>query len=143
MFVGRILKSISILFFAGIATFAITGCGSHAPQSSQRELQADVFYLNRMALPENAEVTLFLQDVSRADAPAITLAEQTIRTNGQQVPIRFTLSYNPQDVDPRHTYTLRAQIFVDGQMRFTTTEHIPVKLDGTDIQPVQVKVSPV
>jgi len=80
-----------------------------------------VNYRARIALPANAEITVQLQDVSLADAPAITLSEQTIVTKGEQVPISFRLAYNPLDIKPGHTYSVRARINIDGQLCWINT----------------------
>lgn len=54
-----------------------------------------VTYRPRIALPPNAVVEVSLVDVSRADAPAITLAGQSIVTGGRQVPIPSSWSTTP------------------------------------------------
>lgn len=38
-----------------------------------------------------------------------------------QVPIPFALSYDPAQIDERHTYALRARILVDGKVWFMNT----------------------
>lgn len=48
-----------------------------APKAS---LDGEVFYLQRIALPPTATLSVSLQDVSLADAPAVTLAEQKARS---------------------------------------------------------------
>jgi len=93
---------------------------------SAAEVTGTVTYLPRIALPPSAIVEVSLQDVSRADAPAITLASQTIELNGQQVPVDFSLSYNPNAIEPGHTYAVRASIRVGEELWFTSTRSYPV-----------------
>jgi uncharacterized lipoprotein YbaY len=101
-----------------------------------------VTYLPRIALPANAVVDVSLVDVSRADAPAITLASQSIITGGRQVPIPFELVYNPEQIDPRFTYAVQARILIDGQLRFISTTQFAVITQGNPSQ-VEVRVEPV
>jgi putative lipoprotein len=85
-----------------------------------------VRYLSRIALPPDAEVRVTLEDVSRADAPATVIAEQTIPTRGRQVPIPFELQYDPAKIDPSHRYAVRAQIRAGDELKFTSTTANPV-----------------
>jgi uncharacterized lipoprotein YbaY len=86
-------------------------------------------YRERIALPPDATATVVLADVSRADAPAITLAEQTISPAGQ-VPISFRLEYDPAAIDPRNRYVVRGTITAGGQLLFTTAQAYPVITQG-------------
>ena len=54
-----------------------------------------------------------------ADAPAPLIARQTIPNPGQ-VPIRFKVEYNRDDISPRNTYSVQADIVNrDGRLAFT------------------------
>jgi len=95
-----------------------------------------VAYRERMAMPENALLTIQLQDVSVADSPAKVIAEQRFMFAGHQVPLPFEVHYDPAKIDPKHSYALSARITVDGQLMFlnTTTYRVitqsnPVKAD--------------
>ncbi len=66
-------------------------------------LTGTVTYRARVALPAGAVIEVRLLDVSRADptslragAPADTLARAEIVTRGEQVPVAFSLSYDPE-----------------------------------------------
>ncbi|RKZ17552.1 hypothetical protein DRQ53_03255 [bacterium] len=85
-----------------------------------------VTYRTRQALPENAELTVQLLDVSLADVAAVLLAEQVSLTGDQQVPLTFSLPFNPAEIDPRHSYSLRANITIDGRLEMTTATSYPV-----------------
>jgi putative lipoprotein len=63
-----------------------------------------------------------LLDVSRADARAVTIAEQIIRTTGQQVPIEFELRYDPRRIEERNRYSIQARILQDNQPRFISAQ---------------------
>jgi putative lipoprotein len=79
-----------------------------------------VAYREKMALPPGAIVEIKLQDVSKQDAPAVVIGEQTITTTGNQVPFPFEIKYDPAAIDPRFTYAVMASITVDGELWFTT-----------------------
>jgi putative lipoprotein len=90
-----------------------------------------VTYLQRIALPNNARVTVQIQDVSKADAPATILGEQVIPTNGKQVPFAFEVSYDPSKIVPAGRYNLYARITDgDGKLRFITDTATPVINNG-------------
>jgi uncharacterized lipoprotein YbaY len=89
-----------------------------------------VAYLPRIALPPQAVVEVKLLNVSRADAPAITIAEQIISTNGRQVPIPFSLSYDPEAIDPQHRYAVQARILINDRLRWINTTQYPVITQG-------------
>ena len=111
-------------------------------QTDLATVTGTVTYRLRMALPPNAVVEVQLVDVSRADAPAITLASQGIITGGRQVPIPFELVYNPDQIDPRMTYAVQARITVDGELQFINTRRFSVISQGHPNQ-VDVVVEPV
>lgn len=121
-----------------LAAGLLSACASQAPTAS---VTGEVFYLQRMALPPQAVLSVTLQDVSLADAPAIELARQQGTVSGQ-VPLPFRLDYNPQQVDPRHRYSVSARIEQEGRLLFISTQHYSVKLDGSD-QPLRIKLDPI
>ena len=78
-----------------------------------------VNYRERLALTSAASLVVELRDVSYADAEAPLIARQTISDPGQ-VPIRYKVEYNRQDIDPRNTYAISARIIEsDGRLAFT------------------------
>ncbi len=78
-----------------------------------------------------------VEDTSRADAASVMLAETRIETDGQQIPIAFTLTYDPAQIEPWARYTVRAQIFYGDQLRWTSTSIYPVI---TQNQPTEVNI---
>jgi putative lipoprotein len=116
----------------------LAACSS-TPPTPTASLAGEVFYLQRIALPPSATLSVSLQDVSLADAPAVTLARQSGPVNGQ-VPLPFHLTYDPSQVKPGHRYAVSARIELDGKLMFINTEQHAVQLDGHDPQPVRIKV---
>ncbi|AZC22858.1 MULTISPECIES: YbaY family lipoprotein [Pseudomonas] len=125
-----------------LAAAALLGACQSTSPAAKASLDGEVFYLQRIALPPAATLSVTLQDVSLADAPARVLAEQRGPVKGQ-VPLPFHLDYDPAQVKPGHTYSISARIEVDGQLIFITTEHNGVKLDGSDAQPLKLRVDAV
>ncbi|MFK8397017.1 YbaY family lipoprotein [Pseudomonas sp. BGr12] len=130
-------KTLPLLLMTGLlAACSATSSGDKA------SLDGEVFYLQRIALPPTAQVTVSLQDISLADAPAVDLAQQQLEP-GRQVPLAFHLDYDRNQVKPGHTYAVNARIEDGGRLLFITTERHSVKLDGSDSQPLRVRVDPV
>ena len=87
-------------------------------------------YLQRIAMPPDAVLTVRIEDVSRMDIVAPVIAESTEAFGGRQVPIAFELKVPGSAVDPQSSYALRASISVGGELRFTTTARYPVLTRG-------------
>lgn len=102
-----------------------------------------ISYLPRIALDPDAVIDVLLQDVSMADEAAKTIASQSIDANGQQVPIAFTLPYDPAVIRAQNRYVLAVRISVDGQLRFVNTTAIPVLTNGARSTNLEVLVDPV
>ncbi|MEB3735706.1 YbaY family lipoprotein [Halopseudomonas pachastrellae] len=75
-----------------------------------RLVTGSIGYRERIALPPGSVAQVKLSDVSRADAPAAVLAEQTITLIGTQVPVPFELDVEPRMFDARMRYSVSAQI---------------------------------
>lgn len=131
------MKKLSLILLGSL----LAACSS-TPEPSKASLDGEVFYLQRIALPPAATLSVSLQDVSLMDAPAVTLASQNGPVKGN-VPLPFHLSYDPTQVKPGHRYAISARIELNGKLLFINTEHHGVKLDGTDSQPVRIKVDAV
>lgn len=125
-----------------LAVSTLLGACQTLHPAAKADLAGEVFYLQRIALPPAATLSVSLQDVSLADAPAVVLAEQKGPVKGQ-VPLPFHLSYDPAQVKPGHRYSVSARIEVDGQLIFISTEHHAVNLDGQDPQPLKIRVDAV
>ena len=98
-------------------------------------IEGQVFYRERMLLPPGAQVEVELQDISRADAMATVLAS-VLLTPDSGPPYPFVIEYDPDRIDSRMSYGLRATITVGDRLMFTTTEHI----DPFGQQPLEVLV---
>ncbi|SMO87429.1 META domain-containing protein [Paracoccus laeviglucosivorans] len=127
---------LAALTLAALSALPLTAMA--APQT----ISGTVTYRERMALPAGTETEVRLLDVSLADAPARTIAVQTI-TGAVASPIAYRLEYDDTGIVPRHSYALRAEITLDDALLFTTTTHIPAFGGATDIPVERVTPSPV
>ncbi|MBB5770541.1 putative lipoprotein [Brevundimonas vesicularis] len=66
-------------------------------------------YRERIMLSPGHVLTVRVEDVSLADAPAKVLAETSEPLTGAP-PYRVTLGFSTSQIDPRHTYAARAEI---------------------------------
>ena len=76
-----------------------------------------VTYRERIALTPNAVVEVKLIDISRADAPAVTIGEHILENPGQ-VPISFEIEYDPSAIDQRFVYAVQVRIMEGDQLAF-------------------------
>ena len=137
------MKRETVLGVAICAMILSVGCNKKTavtPTPLKSAITGNVMYLERIALPPNAVVQVQLQDVSRADAPAIVLGDQTI-TASHQVPIPFRIEYDPKQIEENHTYSISARITIDGQLRWTNTTAVRVLTQGNPKDNVSVRVS--
>jgi uncharacterized lipoprotein YbaY len=86
-------------------------------------------YRERMALPPGAVLEATLEDVSRADAKAETIAQTRVTSPGNP-PIAFTITYDPAKIVADRRYVVRAKILVNEKLLFTTDTAAPVITGG-------------
>lgn len=133
----KIISAFSFCLTAAI----LTGCGGSSPDEAT--VTGTVTYLQRIALPADAEVTVSIEDVSLADAPAEVLGSQVIETKGSQVPIAFAVPYDPDKIEANHTYSLRGRIEDgNGRLLFTSDTSVPVITRENPTQDVEIIVVP-
>lgn len=97
-----------------------------------------VIYRERMALPGNALITVQVQDTTLADAPAVTIGEVSFESGGKQVPIPFSVGYDPAAIDESRIYTIRATITLDGKLSWTTDTLVRVINNGNPTEGIEL-----
>lgn len=120
-----------VLFRIGesLVLFAALIAGWSAPAWAQQSLEGSATYRERIALPPDALFEVSLQDVSRADAPARVISRVRIESPGQ-VPLRFTIPFDPARIEAGRRYTVSARISHRGKLMFITDTSHPVLQDG-------------
>ena len=111
-------RTTSVLLIAVISIIA-AGCGVVGSRiGSSSSVSGTVTYRERIALTPDATLIVQIRDTSYADASAELIAEQVISDPGQ-VPIKFKVPYDPDDVDSGNTYSVSARIEEsDGRLAF-------------------------
>ena len=147
----------ALLYAAGISIVLIASvaCGSEHDSSTatvevpsgrnpNASVSGTVTYRERLALSPGARLVVELRDVSYADAPSTLIARQTITDPGQ-VPIKFKVEYNRDDIDSRNTYSIKADIIEsDGRLAFTndTAYEVITRGNPNKVDMVLVLVQP-
>lgn len=149
----RFHKAAVVPLFLLAAAPVLSACQTQAPAPSL-EAEAALLtvtgtatYRERMAAPPGSVLRVELADTSRADAPAIVLADWSASLDEGGVPRDFTIEIN-QALDPRFTYTLRATITgPEGNLLWTTDtayriETVAGEVDAGELVMVKVKPTP-
>lgn len=85
-------------------------------------------YLQKIAVPQGATLSVKLLDTSLADAPAKLLASKEINVDG--IPVPFSLDYDDAEIDPRFTYSIDIEMRGDEMLLFRSTTNVPVITHG-------------
>ena len=141
----------------GISIFllAFTACGDDPALANatveipsgkrpNASVSGTVTYRERIALSPDAKLVVSLRDVSYQDAAAPLIARQTINNPGQ-VPIKFKVEYNREDIDSRNFYSVSARIIEsDGRLAFTndTAYEVITRDNPSKVDMVLVLVEP-
>ena len=84
-------------------------------------IRGTVAYRERMALPTNAEIDLWIRDVTPGIMIMAVVADTTVATQGRQVPIPFELGFDPGRIEPSHDYAVSAAIRSGGDILFESS----------------------
>lgn len=107
--------------------------------NTMKTIKGSIFYREHMQLPANAEVKVYLEDVSRMDVAADVIATTLLGTeNGP--PWDFSLQYDSARLQENGRYGLRVRIEAEGKLMFINTSHIPA-FDQESGTPLKILVS--
>ncbi|KAA9000050.1 hypothetical protein FJU30_12260 [Affinibrenneria salicis] len=112
---------------------AVTPAADTATQPEQiamPSVSGTVNIRQRVALPNNAVLTVTVSDASLSDAPSKVITQRASWTEGRQAPFNFVLPYNPANVQPNARILLSAAVSVDNQLLFITDQVVPVINNG-------------
>jgi putative lipoprotein len=100
----------------------LAGCASEMPA----HVKGTAAYRELIRLPDDARLEATLEDVSKADAKAVVIGRaRDIVHPGN--PTAFVIPYDPARIDPNGRYAVRARIFAEGRLLFTTDQHYPLE----------------
>jgi len=106
--------------------------GSYAI-AAEEVISGTAFYRERIMLRPGSTFDAYLEDVSRADAVAIVIGQIRIE-DLTGPPIAFEIPYDPQQIDERFTYSVRARITQGDKLLMTTDRVYPVLTRGNGKQ---------
>lgn len=134
----------TIPFFLLVFTSAfISGCDqkNDAMDDALSLLETEVFYTQKIVLPEGAVLEVRLEDVSKMDV-ASTLISSATRQIKSSPPYALQIAFPTKNINAKHSYSLRASIKVEGKLHFISTTRINPFAIGI-ASPIQIKVDPV
>ena len=115
------MKKVFALISALAVALVVSACTSMIQEDADLEaVTGTLTYKERIALPDNARITVTLADVSKMDVAAEVISSQAFLADGQQVPFGYQLNFSRQEIVPNHTYAVSARIEVDGKLLFIT-----------------------
>ena len=120
------------IFFALLSlplSLFLGGCAhldTKPPASAERVLSGVVDHAGE-DLPDGAEVTVRVLDLSRGVERGEVLGEVTI-PHVTKLPVSFRVEYRAEDAQLMRTVNVEARISVGGQLRYTTTTGHPITL---------------
>ncbi|MCG9755963.1 YbaY family lipoprotein [Shewanella insulae] len=120
---------------AAVAMSAGLMAGCATPNASV-EIQGEVWFKERIALPPEAVLSVQIQDVSKMDAPAVVLA--ALERDDVTTPAPFGFIIPRDQFEAGHTYSVGAKITLDGKLMFINTQSYPIDLG--DSEPISVLV---
>jgi uncharacterized lipoprotein YbaY len=85
-----------------------------------------------------ATLSVTLQDVSVADAPAMVLSSETIELTDQEFPIPYELPYELGSIVENHTYSVAARVEAGGDLLMISDTMTPVITNGAPTSDVDV-----
>ena len=122
---------------------ALTGCAMNQTEAvaPQLTLQTKVMYLQRMALPPQAEVTVELATVASDNTASRVISQQTQAATGMQ-PYQVALTFDATKVEPVADYVLRAKIAVNGEVIMRSVADVAA-FANPSTAPTEIMVAPV
>ena len=126
---------IPLIFALGMLV-ACDGDRSSTNQGSAA-VEGEAFYLQKIALPEDAVLTVQLEDVTNPGAVVPAISIQRIELNGRQQPFAFELRYEPENLKPNRIYAVSGQIEDSSGLRFISKEQQHLLLTG---EPLQIRL---
>jgi putative lipoprotein len=116
----------------GDGKFLAKDCKLEKPTAGTGILSGTVAYRQRIALPPQAVIELQLRELPAGDARESTtlVANEKITMGDRQVPVPFTLRYDPGKINANRVYDVKARIIVGEQVRFSSGQVYPVLTQG-------------
>ncbi|WP_144209540.1 YbaY family lipoprotein [Shewanella donghaensis] len=118
-FTAKVLLPIAIVF--GLMACATT--------HDLVTISGDIMYRERIALPDDAVLTVQIKDVSLQDTKAIVIAERVL--DNVVTPQAFEFQIAADQFQQGHSYAVGARIEVNGKLWFINTQTYRVDVNET------------
>jgi len=135
--------SLALVITAILALFGCAAAGADpgASVADSATLSGSVVLRESAVLPADTLLTVTLEDVSLADAPAVIVGQTQFEVRDQLTPIPFTLVYPVPAVRPGSVYAARARLTLGERLLYTTTQRNAV--DPLNPSPIELVVDSV
>lgn len=140
-------SSLAVLLMV-FGLYSLGGCQAETYKDEQAielgQILGTVTYHERIALPPDGFIYIKLEDMTSQNPADAVVAEVILRSD-RQVPVPFTLQYNPECINSRHHYEMRAEIRdADNRLLWTNHQHYGVLTHGHHPNSgVEIMVQPV
>ena len=114
----------SAIVLIAALTLVIAGC-----LGERNAVTGTITFDGDPTIPAGAVLTVELRDVSLQDASSILIASQTTE-DPERFPIDFSVSYEPDDIDPQATYGLQVRITVQDRLVYINDTSFDVLTRG-------------
>ena len=121
----------------------VSGCNKNrgVTDDALSLLETEVYYNQKMALPEGAILEVRLEDVSKMDVTSELISTAT-REIKNTPPYVLQIAFPTKLIKVKHRYSLKASIKVDEQLLFISTTNINPFEVGI-ASPIRIKVDEV
>jgi putative lipoprotein len=104
---------------------------SFGASAAETRVSGTVTYRERIALPENAELTVQLVELIEDAVAGKVIAEQVVSPAGQ-IPVPFEIIYDPAELDAGPRVGLKARIAAEGTVLFENSPPMAVEAAAAD-----------
>lgn len=139
MLIKKAIPALLIIF----SVFFISACKDEGKSSDDAlsMLDTQVYYLEQLALPEGAQLHVYLEDVSKMDVASELISTST-RSIKSKPPYLLQVAFPTNSIEVNKRYNLRASITLEGELLFISTTQINPFAVGV-ASPVNIKVEQV
>jgi len=136
----RLEQLVTIVLIALICA-GVSPAQNDKPPGDSETISGHVSTLGLDALPWHSNIHIYIQDDSarRPDAPPVIIAEKTIVTEGEQIPLPFSISIPSSKIESKHQYSICAGISITAKPMFTCDKPVLLHLQKSP-KPVQIMV---
>ncbi len=118
-----------IMFYARFLVTVLAFAFSFGGMAAADTVTGSATFRERIMPPADTRFVAILSDISRADVAAVELGRVEIENAGGP-PYVFEIEYDRSEIQPNHSYAVRATLWTGDHMMFTTDTVAPVLTRG-------------